>query len=140
MNLKNQIQKTILLISAILLTSGLSAQENEVSGLKEFHIVIEKSDTGISMVSKKGCAWKELTFGLEENKAMGIDEFGMTEEKDGNAYSDPQFADFLFTIELTKKGVKLKSTKGTAWTKLAFKLPKKKKQAIDQMGMRNSNK
>ncbi|MBP6586074.1 MAG: hypothetical protein WAS56_02465 [Saprospiraceae bacterium] len=43
--------------------------------------------------------------------------------------------EFKITIEQTDKGLKMQSSKGSAWIELSFSLRKNKAQAIDEYGM-----
>ena len=119
--------------------SELQAQEKKPADLKDFKFVIEKTDSGIKMTCQNGCAWKELTFSLNDNKPQAIDEYGMTEVNKNSSDKDVNLADFLFTVTKTEDGIILKGIEGTAWTDLSFSLSKNQQQAIDQMGMTELN-
>lgn len=119
-------------------TSELIAQEKRVE-LKDFKIIIEKTDNGIKMKSTKGSAWIDLSFSLNNYRPQAVDEYGMTELENVSENKDKNFADFLFTITKTENGIELKGIEGTAWTELKFSLAENEKQAIDQNGMTKLN-
>mgnify|MGYP003645282456 CR=1 FL=1 len=119
-------------------TSKLIAQE-KTSELKDFKIIIEKTDNGIKMKSEKGSAWINLSFSLNNYRAQAVDEYGMTELKSVSDNKDENLADFLFTITKTKNGIELKGIEGTAWTELKFSLAENKKQVINQLGITSLN-
>jgi hypothetical protein len=129
------------MIMALLLlaaTSELIAQE-KTTELKDFKIIVEKTDNGIKMKSEKGSAWVDLSFSLNKYRPQAVDEYGMTELENVSENKDENIADFLFTITKTKNGIELKGIEGTAWTELKFSLVKNKKQAINQFGMTSLN-
>jgi hypothetical protein len=119
-------------------TSELLAQE-KTAELKEFKIIVEKTDGGIKMKSEKGSAWIDLSFSLNNDRPQAVDEYGMTELNNVSKNKDENLADFLFTITKTANGIELKGIEGTAWTELKFSLAENKKQAIDQFGMTSLN-
>jgi len=125
------------LIAFILLTTSnyLFAQEQKSEELKSFKIQIESSTDGIKMKSFEGSAWIDLSFSMTYNKPEPINEYGMTTLEDSPFASDDSLANYLFTIEKTKKGLVLKGYKGTAWKELSFNLSEKGKQTINQFGM-----
>lgn len=146
---KNRDMKTILnfrklfsiMVMALLFltaTSELVAQE-KTAELKEFKIIVEKTDDGIKMKSEKGSAWIDLSFNLNNDRPQAVDEYGMTELNNVSENKDENLADFLFTITKTENGIELKGIEGTAWTELKFSLAENKKQAIDQFGMTGLN-
>lgn len=130
-----------LLITAFVLTasSELIAQEKKSTDLKDFKVVVEKTENGIKMQSIQGSAWLELTFKINNDRPQAIDEYGMTELDKISSEKDSNLADFLFTISKTKNGIALKGIEGTAWTDLSFSLAEYGKQAIDQFGMTKLN-
>ena len=130
-----------LLIALFVLTasSKLIAQEKTSTDLKDFKVVVEKTENGIKMQSVKGSAWIDLSFSINNDKSQAIDEYGMTELNNVSSKKDSNLADFLFTITKTEKGIILKGIEGTAWTDLSFSLLENGKQAIDQFGMTNLN-
>ena len=71
---------SILLIAAFVLTasSELKAQEKKSSDLKNFTIIVEKTENGIKMQSAKGTAWIDLSFSLNNYQSQAVDEYGMT--------------------------------------------------------------
>lgn len=132
---------TCLLIAVFILTasSELIAQEKKSNNLKNFKVVVEKTDKGIKMQSVEGSAWIDLSFSINNDQPQAIDEFGMTKLDKISSEKDANLADFLFTIMKTEKGIVLKGIKGTDWTDLNFTLNKNGKQAIDQFGMTKLN-
>ena len=130
-----------LLIAVFVLTAGseLLAQEKKANDLKNFKVVVEKTDNGIKMQSIEGSAWIDLSFNINNDRPQAIDEYGMTKLNNVSSKKDSNLANFLFTITKTKKGIILKGIEGTAWTDLSFSLTENGKQAIDQYGMTKLN-
>lgn len=126
-----------ILIAVLVLTTGteLLAQEKQAPDLKDFKIVVEKTENGISMESLEGSAWINLSFSVNNDQPQAIDEYGMTQLDNVSSKKDPGLADFLFTITKTESGIVLQGIEGTAWTHLSFSLAENGKQAIDQLGM-----
>ena len=48
---------------------------------------------------------------------------------------EKEYKDFKITVQKTKEGVKLRSSKGSAWLTLSFTLATDETQAIDEYGM-----
>ena len=130
-----------LLIAVFVLSasSELVAQEKESTDLKDFKVVVEKTENGIKMQSINGSAWIDLSFSLNNDLPQAIDEYGMTKLDKVSSDKDTNLADFLFTITKTENGIVLKGIEGTAWTDLSFSLAENGKQAIDQFGMTKLN-
>jgi len=126
---------TVLFLTA---TSKLVAQD-KTPVLKDFKLIVEKTNNGIKMKSKKGSAWIDLSFSLKNYQQQAVDQYGMTDLKNISKNKDEKFADFLFIITKTENEIELKGVKGTAWTELKFSLPNNKQQAIDQFGMTSLN-
>ncbi len=143
MKTKLNFRKTnlILLILTISLMgcSSLKKTEQKSSELKDFKVIVEKTDNGIKMESVKGSAWIDLSFSLNNYRPQAVDEYGMTDLKKVSKNKDKNLADFLFTIIKTENGIELKGIEGTAWTELKFSLDENKKQAINQFGMTSLN-
>jgi len=135
LNFKKVISSIFIGIFILTVSSELVALEKKSTDLKDFKIVIEKTDTGIKLTCKNGCAWTELTFSLKDYKPQTIDEYGMTELNNNSTDKDADLADLLFTLTKTKEGIILKGIEGTAWTDLSFSLSNNKQLTIDQMGM-----
>jgi hypothetical protein len=135
MSFKDLLIKSI--ISAILLTSGsgIIAQKQISSDLKNFKITIEMTPKGLKLHSSHGSAWIDLSFSLVNGKPQAIDEYGMTELDKISYIKDPKLADYLFTITKTKDGISLNGIEGTAWKELNFTLHINEKQMIDPFGM-----
>ena len=130
--------KTLNLLMVVLfftLSSCFIAQDKKGTDLKDFKIVIEKTDNGINLKSLKGCAWTDLSFSLNNHRPQAIDENGMRELKNVSQDKNKNLADFLFTITTTENEIELKGIEGTVWTELKFTLAKGKNKAINQNGM-----
>ena len=134
MNFKRPISVILMALFCLTAKSELIAQEKKAE-LKDFKVIVEKTDNGIKMKSEKGSAWIDLSFSFNNDQPQAVDEFGMTELKNVSENKDEKLADFLFTITKTENGIELKGIEGTAWTELKFSLAENKKQAIDQFGM-----
>ena len=137
LNFKQLIQDVLIVVFVLTASSELLAQEKKSTDLKDFKVLVEKTDNGIKMICENGCAWKELTYSINDYKPQAIDEYGMTELNKNSSNKDSNLTDFLFTLTKTEKGINLKGIEGTAWTDLSFSLSKNKQQAIDQLGMIN---
>ncbi|MGV6832649.1 MAG: hypothetical protein ACWA5P_13940 [bacterium] len=118
----------------ITVTSQIYSQE-QIAELKEFKIIIEKTDNEIKMQSSKGSSWMVLSFNLNDFQSIAIDEYGMTSLNNISKIKKDNLADFLFTVSKTKNGVKLIGIEGVAWHELSFSLAKGSKQTINQFGM-----
>lgn len=115
--------------------SGIIAQKQHISGLRNFKITIEKTDKGIKLHSSQGSSWVDLSFTLTNDRPQAIDEYGMTTPGQVNSDKDPKLADYLFTLTRTKDGMSLKGIEGTAWKELNFTLRDNRTVSIDQAGM-----
>tara|TARA_R110002074_G_scaffold212666_4_gene382201 strand:+ start:166 stop:594 length:429 start_codon:yes stop_codon:yes gene_type:complete len=142
MKAKMKISKPIsIIVMALLFLTGTAEliAQNKTAELKDFKLIIEKTDNGIKMRSEKGSAWIDLSFSLNNYRPQAVDEYGMTDLKKVSENKDENLADFLFTITKTENGIELKGIEGTAWTELKFSLADNKQQAIDQFGMTSLN-
>ncbi|WP_426430115.1 hypothetical protein ACPX19_11325 [Winogradskyella sp. HB-48] len=139
-NMKFRKPISIIVVALLFLTgtAELIAQ-NKTAELKDFKLIIEKTDKGIKMKSEKGSAWIDLSFSLNNYRPQAVDEYGMTDLKKVSENKDENLADFLFTITKTENGIELKGIEGTAWTELKFSLADNTQQAIDQFGMTSLN-
>lgn len=137
-NLKTACSALIVVLIFVLTSAQLVAQEKTVD-LKDFKIIIEKTDKGIKMKSDQGSAWIDLSFNLNSYQPQAVDEYGMADLKNLSDNNDKNLADFLFTIIKTERGIELKGIEGTAWSELKFSLAENKKQAINQFGMTSLN-
>lgn len=126
---------SLIIIMILSASIEIIAQEKNQLTLKDFKIVIEKTETGIKMQSLNGSAWTNLTFSINNDKPQAIDEYGMTDLGKVSTKKDSNLADFLFTITKTEAGIVLQGFEGTAWTNLSFTLTENAKQTINQFGM-----
>lgn len=138
-NFKRLIQNLLIALVVLTVSSELIAQEKKSTDLKDFKVVVEKTENGIKMQSIDGSAWIDLSFNINNDRPQAIDEYGMTELDKVSSSKDSNLADFLFTITKTENGIILKGIEGTAWTDLSFSLAENGKQAIDQFGMTELN-
>ncbi len=139
LNFKKLISNTLIALFILTASSELVAQEKKSDDLKNFKVVVEKTDNGIKMQSVEGSAWIDLSFSINKDRPQAIDEYGMTELNKISSDKDSNLADFLFTITKTENGIVLKGIEGTAWTDLNFSLLENEKQEIDQFGMTKLN-
>ncbi len=137
-NFKRPFSIIVLVILFMTGTAELIAQ-NKTAELKDFKLIVEKTDNGIKMKSEKGSAWLDLSFSLNNYRPQAVDEYGMTNLKNVSENKDENLADFLLTITKTEDGIELKGIEGTAWTELKFSLTENKQQAFDQFGMTSLN-
>lgn len=138
-NFKKLSSTLLIAVLFIIVNSDLLAQEKKSTDLKDFKIVVEKTDNGIKLTSTEGSAWVDLAFSIDNDLPQAIDEHGMTKTDKVSSEKDANLADFLFTITKTENGIVLKGIEGTAWTDLSFSLAENRKQAIDQFGMTKLN-
>tara|TARA_R110001632_G_scaffold107700_6_gene217419 strand:+ start:3171 stop:3596 length:426 start_codon:yes stop_codon:yes gene_type:complete len=127
-----------LIIGAITLYLGSSFtnQKKRSTESSTFVISIKTNGNEIIMKSEKGCAWKELTYTLiQGDKIKVVDEYGVSALNNVSENKDASLTDFLFKIEKTKQGLKLKGIEGTAWVELSFSLAENRFQRIDNLGM-----
>ena len=129
--------KIILFMSFILGTFNLAFSQDAIKAKpSKFLILIQTTKDGIKLTGEDGCAWKELTFTINQDKPQAIDQFGMTTLNRDEAEKDKNLSDFLFTIKKTQEGISLEGKVGTAWTKLNFNcVDKSCYQYIDYNGM-----
>jgi len=139
LNFRKLITNSLIAVFVLTASSELIAQEKKSNDLKNFKVVVEKTDNGIKMQSVEGSAWIDLSFSINNDRPQAIDEYGMTELNKISSEKDSNLADFLFTITKTENGIVLKGIEGTAWTDLSFSLLENGKQAIDQFGMTKLN-
>ena len=140
LNLKRLIPNLLISVFVLTASSNILAQEKKATDLKDFKVVVEKTENGIKMQSiDEGSAWIELSFSITNNRPQAIDEYGMTKLNKVSSSKDSNLADFLFTITKTENGITLNGIEGTAWSDLSFSLAENGKQAIDQFGMTKLN-
>lgn len=124
---------------AILVTTKKSKLLNN-SDINDFLILIENEDDLIKIKGIKGCAFKEISFTLRNDKVQAFDQNGMTILGKEREIRDSDLADFLFTIKRIENGLSLEGIRGTSWKKLAFNFPEKNfSQLINQDGMVKGN-
>jgi len=139
LDFKRFITNSLIAVFVFIASSELIAQEKKSADLKNFKVVLDKTENGIKMRSVEGSAWIDLSFSLNNDRPQAIDEYGMTDLDKVSSNKDSNLADFLFTVTKTENGIELKGIEGTAWTDLSFSLAEKGKQAIDQNGMTKLN-
>ena len=139
LNFKRLIPNLLIAVFVLTASCNLLAQEKKSTDLKDFKVVVERTEIGIKMQSIEGSAQLNLTFSINNYQPQAIDEYGMTELNKISSNKDSNLADFLFTISKTENGIVLKGIEGTAWTDLSFSLAENGKQAIDQFGMTKLN-
>jgi len=139
LNFKRRSSCLLIAVFILIASSELIAQEKKSDDLKNFKVVVEKTDNGIKIHSVEGSAWIDLSFSINYDSPQAIDEYGMTELNKISSEKDSNLANFLFTITKTENGIVLKGIEGTAWTDLSFSLLENGKQTIDQFGMTELN-
>ena len=134
--------KKIFLILVAIVCFGINGNAHKKSTLEtsKFVILIEKTEDGIKLTSKQGCAFKELTFLLKKGQTQEIDQFGMRDTNDNvRVNKDDSLASFRFKITKMSDGpfleIALEGIEGTTWEKLSFGTPKGS-QLIDENGMK----
>jgi hypothetical protein len=108
-------------ITFLLTTATLFAQDELVEVPSEFKISIESSKKAIKLVCLSGCNWKELHYRTtSDNILQAVNRFGMIDLTQRDVIVNDDFNDFLFTIETSVNSIKLKGIEGTAWKELTF--------------------
>ena len=87
LNFRKPFSTLILALLFLATTSELFAQE-KIAEIKDFKVIVEKTDNGIKMKSKKGSAWIDLSFSLDNYRLQAVDEYGMTELKNVSVNKD----------------------------------------------------
>lgn len=136
---KTWIANSLIALFVLITSYNLIAQDKKPNDLKDFKVVIEKTNNGIKTQSLQGSAWVDLAFSINKYKPQAIDEYGMTELENVSSEKDTNLVNFLFTIIKTEKGIVLKGIEGTAWTDLSFYLKENERQMIDQYGITKLN-
>ncbi|APG59832.1 hypothetical protein [Christiangramia salexigens] len=131
-------KKIILLISIGLFYISAQAQ-NDSNKYENFELIIRTSNDQVVLTSKKGSAWKKLTFSTN-NLPQAIDEYGMTvlENKvNKREKSEKTLADYTFILNIEKDEIILKGLEGTVWKELTFPCADNDCDSkINEMGMR----
>lgn len=129
----------ILIIGAITLYVGslFMSPIQQTTESSSFVISIKTNGNKIILESEKGTAWKDLTYTLidEKDKIQVVDEYGVGSLEKVSKNKDNSLANFLFKIEKTAQGLRLKGIEGTAWKNLSFTLADNRFQKIDNLGM-----
>src|SRR6188768_1329736 len=103
---QNAFLKLPLIIAFIIGASyAVFSQVNFETKTSKFLILVETSEDGVKLTSQEGCAWKELTFTLSQDKPQAIDQYGMTSLSKSKPTEDKNLANFLFIIKRTKEGI-----------------------------------
>ena len=127
----------LILVAVICFGKFANAQTESVFEASKFLLLIENTKDGIKLTSRKGCAFKELSFSLKKGQTQEIDQFGMRDAND-KVVKDDNLASFRFKITKINDGtalnVALEGIEGTTWEKLSFSVPNGS-QLIDQNGM-----
>ena len=139
MKYMTQIKSLYIVLFVLVVSIDICAQDNSSTTLKDFKILVEKTDDGIKMKSLQGSAWINLAFSINDYQPQAVDEYGMASLNNLSSKKDPKLADFLFTITKTDEGIALKGLEGTAWNELSFTLANNSVQAINQNGMTKLN-
>ena len=136
MKTKTQLTTIGVIIFFFLLTSFSNFENLNTTNDNEFLILIQTTDNGFKLKCETGCAWKELSFSLRDNKFQAVDQYGMTSADRDKQSKDDKLANFLFMIQRSKSTIKLEGKEGTAWTILNFScIDTECSQYIDQNGM-----
>lgn len=118
------------------LTSFSNFENLPTTNDSKFLIRIQSNDSGLKLKCETGCAWKELSFSLKDNKFQAVDQYGMTRVDRHKPSNDDKLANFLFVVQRTQDTINLEGKEGTAWTKLNFSCKDTEcNQYIDQNGM-----
>jgi hypothetical protein len=129
----------LILVAAICFCNIVSAQTECEFETSTFLLLIENTEDGIKLTSRKGCEFGELSFPLKKGQSQEIDQFGLRDSKDlVRLTNDDNLASFRFSITKLSDGsaleVALEGIEGTVWKNLSFAIPSGS-QLIDQNGM-----
>ena len=129
----------LILVAVICFGKFVNAQTESTLEASKFLILIENTKDGIKLTSRKGCAFKELSFSLKVGQTQEIDQFGMRNPSDKvRVVNDDNLASFRFKITKINDGtaleVSIEGIEGTSWKKLSFSIPDSS-QLIDENGM-----
>lgn len=117
----------ILLIFSFFSTLNISAQ----SDIAKFEFTVEYQKNEFKLKSHNGFNWNTLSF-----KATNLDKVYITKDGISIKLDDSEDSDIQFSIQKTKKGLKLTGIKGTIWKNLEFSCKWINcHQNIDQNGM-----
>ncbi|HRK54272.1 MAG TPA: hypothetical protein PK185_10175 [Cyclobacteriaceae bacterium] len=126
----------VFIIGVFSLTAFMDIERTKIEGSPKFLIFIQTIDNGLKLTCEEGCAWKDLTFSLIQNKFQAVDQYGMTSINRAKPSKDKKLSNFLFSIQRTDNGIKLEGKEGTSWTMLNFTCKGDLcNQYIDQDGM-----
>ncbi|PCE63166.1 M56 family metallopeptidase [Sediminicola luteus] len=100
-----------------------------------FRILMQKTEKGIAMTCLEGCAWKTLSFNLDNRSNQLIDAYGMADPQEPKSANDPDLAYFEFSLAETDKGIALSGRKGVAWIDLSFGLKPNQEAYVNQEGV-----
>lgn len=127
-----------LILSFLFLGVSSSAQNNKLSELKDFQIIIENAGNGLKMQGVEGTVWTDLSFTINNYQPQAINTFGMTTVNEKMEEVDDKYAKFLFTVTKTANGIELKGFEGTAWKELSITFSfESEKVMLDQFGIKN---
>ena len=115
LTIRKLVKNLTIFVFIVTVSTQLIAQEDRSIDLKNFKIIVEKTDSGIKLQAAEGCAWIDLSFSYNTDKPQAINEYGMTNLNKTSSEKEPNLADFLFTISKTENGIALKGIEGTAW-------------------------
>ncbi len=135
-NVKNMIG--ILLFAILLLGTSDRLFSQTVSDLEEFLIRLEKTDKGIRLTGREGCAFKGLDFTLRDSVRRSVDQYGKVTLVRFSTKGIPKegLADFQISLMQTEEGLYLEGIRGTAWEELSLTYPEDANyHFIDQNGI-----
>lgn len=128
----SHIKQGLLLVTMLLFTIGLVAQNSQTTQLKDFKA------NGLNMQGVEGTVWTELSFTTNNNQPQAVNTYGMTTASETMEAVDDKYTRFLFTITKTANGIELKGLEGTAWKELGTTFSfKSEKVMLDQYGIKN---
>lgn len=134
----SRIKQGMLLVTMLLFTIGLVAQNSQTTQLKDFKIIIENTVNGLNMQGVEGTVWTELSFTTNNNQPQAVNTYGMTTVNETMEAVDDKHTRFLFTITKTANVIELKGLEGTAWKELSITFSfKSEKVMLDQYGIKN---
>ena len=134
----------LILVAVMCFGKSVSAQTESVLETSKFLLLIENTKDGIKLTSRKGCAFKELSFSLKIGQTQEIDQFGMRTPNDKVCeVKDDNLASFSFRITKMEgdftPAVSLEGIEGTSWKKIIYAIPSGG-LLIDQNGMLSQRK
>ncbi len=73
--MRTRLIKALIVVGYVLGAWHLGQAQAKVA---EFRVTVQRTETGIRMECSQGCAWKDLSFGLQGERTQAVNGMGMT--------------------------------------------------------------